>query len=57
MLNTKAKKLLQFSFFVKILLIEKKDAPENDNEDEDSGAMLASCPSSSDIMPPSSPTQ
>ena len=57
MLNTKAKKLLQFSFFVKVLLTEKNDEHENDNEDEDSGAMPASSPSSSDIIPPSPPTQ
>ena len=52
----KSQKLLKFSFCVKVLLTEK-DASENDNEDEDSGVMPASSPSSSDIIPPSPPTQ
>ena len=48
---------MQFSFFVKDLLTEKNDEPENDNEDEDSGARPASSPTSYDIIPSSPPTQ
>ena len=53
----KSQKIIAIFIFVKDLLTEKKDAPENDNEDEDSGAMPASSPSSSDIIPPTPTTQ
>lgn len=53
----KSQKIIAIFIFCKGSSDRKKDAPENDNEDEDSGAMPASSPSSSDIIPPSPPTQ
>ena len=50
-------KIIAIFIFCKGSSDRRKDAPENDNEDEDSGAMPASSPSSSDIIPPSPPTQ
>ena len=49
----KSQKIFAIFIFCKGSSDRKKDKPENDNEDEDSGAMPASSPSSSDIIPPS----
>ena len=53
----KSQKIIAIFIFCKGSSDRKKDAPENDNEDEDSGAMPASSPSTSDIIPLSPPTQ
>ena len=53
----KSQKIIAIFFCCEGSSDRKNDEPENDNEDEDSGAMPASSPSSSDIIPPSSLTQ
>ena len=53
----KSQKIITIFIFCKGSSDRKTDAPENDNEDEDFGAMPAASPSSSDIIPPSPPTQ
>ena len=49
----KSQKIIAIFIFCKGSSDTKNFEPENDNEGEDSGAMPASFPSSSDIIPPS----